>query len=149
MRFSIKQLGLNTIFLSIQITPLGHGYFLNQQHYNIDLLYKAGLLQADFASNPLPSQVSKFQDHSDPYNDSTPYQIFAHSLQYLEITCLGQCICGQQTIPTFAQSDRWSFSAPQKTSLLHQRHYCPQHAHFFWFIDDDCMFGLRLGIGSH
>lgn len=59
-KICLKQLGLTTTFLGIQIQSTNDGYFLTQQHYTADLLHKTGLYQAKLVANPLPSKASNF-----------------------------------------------------------------------------------------
>ena len=52
-RFSLKDLGMLSYFLGVEVMPTPHGLFLNQRKYIIDLLQRMGMLETKPASTPL------------------------------------------------------------------------------------------------
>lgn len=58
-QFSIKNLGLASTFIGIQIVQYLDGYLLHQNRYAIQVLGKTGMLQPKSVRNPLPSKFTQ------------------------------------------------------------------------------------------
>ncbi|KAI0530726.1 hypothetical protein KFK09_000274 [Dendrobium nobile] len=85
MKFSLKELGLISFSLGIQVSHTANGYFLSQEQYAQDVLQAAGLLQSKPAQTLM--DVKPVSDHSTFLNlDPVQYRKLAGSLQYLTIT---------------------------------------------------------------
>ncbi|KAI9169309.1 hypothetical protein LWI28_010561 [Acer negundo] len=86
-RFSLKDLGLLSFFLSVEAHRSPRGLFLSQQQCIQNLLVKTNMLEAKPVLTPLAlTEPLKLIDGSAPTNP-TKYRQVLGSLQYLSLTC--------------------------------------------------------------
>lgn len=85
-RFSIKDLGLLTYFLGVEVVPNKNGMSLSQRHYILDLLTQTKMHEAKSVLTPLPTSPSLMLNSGSSLSDPTEYRQVVGSLQYLLIT---------------------------------------------------------------
>ena len=84
-RFSIKDLGLLTYFLGVEVVPNKQGLLLSQRRYIIDLLTQTKMQDAKTVLTPIPTSPTLMLNSSSSLSDPTEYHQVVGSLQYLLI----------------------------------------------------------------
>ncbi|KAK9214397.1 hypothetical protein WN944_006389 [Citrus x changshan-huyou] len=84
-RFALKDLGLLSCFLGIEIRRFPGGIFLSQAKYTRDLLTKAALLDCTPNRTPMAVKTQPYDDDQEPIH-ATHYRSLVGSLQYLTFT---------------------------------------------------------------
>ena len=86
-RFSLKDLGPLSYFLSVEVVLHRHGLLLSQMRYIKDLLTRTNMQAAKPVHTPLPTSSSSIKLSSgSPLFDPTEYRTVVGSLQYLSLT---------------------------------------------------------------
>ena len=85
-RFSIKDLGLLTYFLGMEVVPNKHGLLLSQRQYIMDLLTQTKMQDAKTVLTPIPTSSTFMLTSGSSLSDATEYHQVVGSLQYLLIT---------------------------------------------------------------
>ena len=85
-RFSIKELGLLTYFLGVEVIPNQHGLLLSQRRYITYLLIQTKMQDAKAVLTPLPISPTLTLTSGSSLFDPTKYRKVVGSLQYLLIT---------------------------------------------------------------
>ncbi|XP_028101474.1 uncharacterized protein LOC114300804 [Camellia sinensis] len=83
----MKDLGLLSYFLGLEISHDSSGYFLSQAKYTSDLLARAGLTDCKIVSTPVDLQTRLTPLDSYLLSDATLYRQLVGSLVYLIVTC--------------------------------------------------------------
>ncbi|KAH9801961.1 retrovirus-related pol polyprotein from transposon RE2 [Citrus sinensis] len=83
--FALKDLGLLSYFLGIEIRRFPGGIFLSQAKYTRDLLTKAALLDCTPNRTPMAVKTQLYDDDQEPIH-ATHYRSLVGSLQYLTFT---------------------------------------------------------------
>ncbi|PKU61453.1 Retrovirus-related Pol polyprotein from transposon TNT 1-94 [Dendrobium catenatum] len=84
--FALKQLGVISLFLGIQVIQQPDGIFLTQQHHAEKILRETNLQDSKPASTPSTLKSKLPEQDLLQYSDPTLYRHIAGSLQYLSIT---------------------------------------------------------------
>uniref|UniRef100_A0A803PH91 Reverse transcriptase Ty1/copia-type domain-containing protein n=1 Tax=Cannabis sativa TaxID=3483 RepID=A0A803PH91_CANSA len=84
--FGLKDLGLLSFFLGIQVFSTTEGIILSQQKYLQDLICKAELQGTKPQSTPMNSGLRLSNYGSDPVEDPSSYRSLVGALQYATIT---------------------------------------------------------------
>lgn len=85
--FSLKDLGILSYFLGVEVSTLpSGGMFLSQKKYVSDLLYKTNMLQANPISTPMMSGSILSAFHGEKFADLKLYRSTIGALQYVTIT---------------------------------------------------------------
>ena len=85
-RFSIKDLGLLTYFLCVEVVPNKQGLLLSQRRYIIDLLNQTKMQDAKTVLTPIPTSPTLMLNSGSSLSDPTEYRQVVGSLKYLLIT---------------------------------------------------------------
>ncbi|KAA8546477.1 hypothetical protein F0562_002784 [Nyssa sinensis] len=85
-RFSIKDLGLLTYFLGVEVVPNQNGLLLPQRRYIMDLLTHTKMQDAKVVLTPIPTSPSLMLNSGSSLSNPTEYRQVVGSLQYLLIT---------------------------------------------------------------
>ena len=85
-RFSIKDLGLLSYFLGVEVVPNKHGLLLSQRRYIMDLLTQTKMQDAKVVLTPMPTSPTLKLTSGSSLSDPTEYRKVVGSLQYLLIT---------------------------------------------------------------
>ncbi|CAA7036579.1 unnamed protein product [Microthlaspi erraticum] len=85
-QFSMKNLGAIHYFLGIQAHHHDNGLFLNQSTYAEEILYEAGMANANPMPTPLPTRLAAAFRDTDLFPDPTYFRSIAGKLQYLILT---------------------------------------------------------------
>ena len=85
-RFSIKDLGLLTYFLGVEVLPNKHGLLLSQRRYIMDLLTQTKMQDAKTVLTPIPTSPTLMLTSGSPLFDPSKYRQVVGSLQYLLLT---------------------------------------------------------------
>lgn len=86
-RFSLKDLGLLSYFLGVEVVPNTNGLFLSQRRYLLDILARTNMTQAKPVATPLPTGSSSLTLHSGTaLSNPTEFRAVLGSLQYLLLT---------------------------------------------------------------
>jgi hypothetical protein len=86
--FHIKDLGLLTYFLGLEVHTNSSGIFLNQCKYTQDLLGLVGVQDSPPMDTPMELNVKYRHEEGDLLADPTMYRQLVGSLNYLTITWL-------------------------------------------------------------
>lgn len=83
-RFAMKDLGVPSYFLGIEMVSHEGGIFLNQKAYIADILHQAAMSEC----NPMPTPLPQRSDNVDttPFQEPNYFRSLAGKLQYLTIT---------------------------------------------------------------
>jgi len=84
--FEMKDLGLLSYFLGLEVTSNSKGYFLSQAKYTSDLLSRVGQIYNKVASTPLEVNVKFSPIDGIPLTDAALYRQLVGSLIYLTVT---------------------------------------------------------------
>jgi len=84
--FHMKDLGILTYFLGLEVHYNSLGVFLNQHKYTQDLITLAGLQESSSVNTPLELNVKYCSAEGDLLPDPTLYRQLVGSLNYLTIT---------------------------------------------------------------
>ena len=84
--FEMKDLGILSYFLRLEVTSSSDGYYLSQAKYASDLLSKAGITDNKTVSTPLEYNAKLTPLDNEPIFDATRYRQLVGSLIYLTIT---------------------------------------------------------------
>ncbi|XP_019191011.1 PREDICTED: uncharacterized protein LOC109185527 [Ipomoea nil] len=85
LEFKVRDMGVPSFFLVIEIVPLSGGMLLSQKRYMKDILKRAGMVDCKPVVSPVSS--AKITDEVVvPYADPTQYRSLACALQYLTVT---------------------------------------------------------------
>ena len=87
-QFSIKDLGLLTYFLGVEVVPNKHDLLLSQRRYILDLLTQTKMQDAKTVPTPIPTSSTLMLNSGSSLFDPTEYRQVVGSLQYLLITRL-------------------------------------------------------------
>ncbi|GKV18658.1 hypothetical protein SLEP1_g29008 [Rubroshorea leprosula] len=87
-KFEMKDLGVLTYFLGLEVTSSNDGYLLSQVKYASNLVSKAKLNDGKSVSTPLEPNVKLTPMHGSLLSDPTHYQQLVGSLVYLTMTRL-------------------------------------------------------------
>ncbi|XP_028084314.1 uncharacterized protein LOC114285462 [Camellia sinensis] len=82
----MKDLGLLSYFLGLEISQDSSGYFLRQTNYTSDLLARAGLTDCKTATTSVDSQTRLIPLEGSLLSDATLYCQLVGSLVYLTVT---------------------------------------------------------------
>ena len=85
-RFSIKDLGLLSYFLGIEVLRSSHGLHLSQHRYITDLLQRMQMSNAKSISTPMCPHTTLSLSSGPAMDDPTQYRMAVGSLQYLPLT---------------------------------------------------------------
>ena len=85
-RFSLKDLGVLTYFLSIEVLPHLLDLIISQRRYIVDLLARTIITDARPISTPLSTTPILFVQSGTTLSDPSEFRTIAESLQYLSIT---------------------------------------------------------------
>ncbi|KAL6321466.1 hypothetical protein AAG906_018402 [Vitis piasezkii] len=85
-QFSIKDLGLLTYFLGMEVVPNKHGLLLSQRQYIMDLLTQTKMQNTKTVLTPIPTNPTFMLTSGSSLSDATEYHQAVGSLQYLLIT---------------------------------------------------------------
>lgn len=85
-QYEMKDLGLISRYLSIQVDSLSDGYFLHQTDYIEQLLCEVGMSECHPSSIPLPEGTVLLSDMSSPQVDAVHYSRIVGKLIYLTNT---------------------------------------------------------------
>ncbi|GKV42667.1 hypothetical protein SLEP1_g50045 [Rubroshorea leprosula] len=85
-KFKMKDLGVLSYFLRLEVTSSDDGYLLSQVKYASDLVSKAKLSDSKSVSTPLKSNVKLTPMDGSPFSDLTHYRQLVGSLVYLTTT---------------------------------------------------------------
>ena len=81
--FSIKDLGVPSYFLRVEVIPSSSGLFLSQHKYVLDLLERTKMMDSKSVTTPMStSQIPSLMDGTS-LTDSIEYQFIVGGLQYL------------------------------------------------------------------
>ena len=83
-RFAMKDLGVPSHFLGIQVQAYTDGIFLHQHEYAQDILHQTMMLDCNPMPTPLPVRIE--DNSSSVFPEPTYYRSLAGKLQYLTIT---------------------------------------------------------------
>ncbi|CAL5349699.1 unnamed protein product [Camellia sinensis] len=86
-QFEMKDLGLLSYFLGLEISHDPSGYFLSQAKYTSDLLARAGLTDFKTTSTPVDLQTHLTPLDGHLLSNATLYRQLVGSVIYLTITC--------------------------------------------------------------
>ena len=84
-QFALKDLGMLTYFLGIEIKQFNHGMFLSQSKYTMDLLLKTKMINSTAIATPIAVKTTPRSDDNELV-DATEYRKIVGSLQYLTFT---------------------------------------------------------------
>ncbi|KAK3023275.1 hypothetical protein RJ639_044246 [Escallonia herrerae] len=84
--FEMKDLGILSYFLGLEVFTASDGYYLSQAKYASDLLSCVGLTDSKTASSPLEPNVRFIPLDGTPLHDPTLYRTLVGSLVYLTVT---------------------------------------------------------------
>ncbi|GMI95461.1 cysteine-rich RLK (RECEPTOR-like protein kinase) 8 [Hibiscus trionum] len=84
--FSLKDLGVLSYFLGIEITYVANGFVLSQQKYIRDLLHRCGMESANGLPTPMISNCHLSLNDGSPIPNVTEYRSIVGALQYVVIT---------------------------------------------------------------
>lgn len=84
--FQMKDLGLASYFLGLEISRHSDGYFVSQRKYTQDLIEMAGLSDDKIVDTPLEMNVKYSRNDGSPISDPTLYRAIVGSLVYLTVT---------------------------------------------------------------
>ncbi|RVW64698.1 Retrovirus-related Pol polyprotein from transposon RE2 [Vitis vinifera] len=87
-QFSIKDLGLLTYFLGVEVVPNKHDLLLSQRRYILDLLTQTKMQDAKTIPTPIPTSPTLMLNSGSSLFDPTEYCQVVGSLHYLLITRL-------------------------------------------------------------
>ena len=82
--FEMKNLGILSYFLGLEVTSSFNGYYLSQA---FDLLFKAGITDNKTVSTPLEYNAKHTPLDGEPISDATRYRQLVGNLIYLIVTC--------------------------------------------------------------
>ncbi|XP_019197946.1 PREDICTED: uncharacterized protein LOC109191750 [Ipomoea nil] len=85
LELKVRDMGVPSFFLGIEIVLLSGGMLLSQQRYMKDILKRAGMVDCKPVITPV-SSVKITDDVAVPYADPTQYRSLAGALQYLTVT---------------------------------------------------------------
>lgn len=86
LRFSIKDLGLLSYFLGVEVVNNNRGLLLSQRRYILDLLSQTRMQDAKIVLTPIPTTPTPMLHSGSPLPDPSEYRQVVGSLQYLLIT---------------------------------------------------------------
>ncbi|GLT97070.1 hypothetical protein SLE2022_146550 [Rubroshorea leprosula] len=86
-KFEMKDLGVLSYFLQLEVTSSDDGYLFSQVKYASDLVSKAELNDGKSVSTPLEPNVKLTPINGSPLFDPTCYRQLVGSLVYLTTTC--------------------------------------------------------------
>ena len=110
-QFSIKDLGLLTYFLGVEVVPNKHDLLLSQRRYILDLLTQTKMQDAKTIPTPIPTSPTLMLNSGSSLFDPTEYCQVVGSLHYLLITRLDI-----------------AFAVNKLSQYMH----CPTTAHWFF-----------------
>ncbi|WVZ53157.1 hypothetical protein U9M48_004138 [Paspalum notatum var. saurae] len=86
--FAVKDLGLLSYFLGIEVKKARNGILLSQRRYAIDLLKKVNMQKCNAISTPMASAEKLFREQGTPLSedDQFKYRSTVGGLQYLTMT---------------------------------------------------------------
>jgi hypothetical protein len=84
--FEMKDLGILSYFLGLEVTLSTDDYYLSQAKYASDLLSRAGLTGSKTTSSPFETNVKLLATDGEPLSDATLYRQLVGSLIYLTVT---------------------------------------------------------------
>ena len=85
--FEMKDLGILSYFLGLEVTLSSDGYYLSQAKYASNLFSKAGITNNKTVSTPLEYNAKFTPLDGEPISDATRYRQLVGSLIYLIVTC--------------------------------------------------------------
>ncbi|XP_020706045.1 uncharacterized protein LOC110116696 [Dendrobium catenatum] len=85
-KFTMKDLGLISQFLGIQVVHTTYGLHLNQQQFANTILSRAGMSNCKPVSTPFQLKNSNQKSDSNAFSNPSLYRQIAGSLQYLTLT---------------------------------------------------------------
>ena len=83
----MKDLGILSYFLGLEVTSSFDGYYISQAKYAFDLLSKASITDNKIVSTPLEYNAMLTPLAGEPISDATRYHQLVGSLIYLTFTC--------------------------------------------------------------
>ena len=83
----MKDLGILSYYLGLEVISSFDGYYLSQAKYAFDLLFKAGIIDNKTVSTPLEYNAKLTPLDGEPIFDATRYHQLVGSLIYLIVTC--------------------------------------------------------------
>ena len=84
--FEMKDLGLLSYFLGLEVNSTDTGYYFSQTKYATDLISKAGLTDSKIESTPLDSDVKLMTSDGQPLSNPTLYRQLMGGFIYLTIS---------------------------------------------------------------
>ena len=85
--FEMKDLGILSYFLGLEVTSSFDGYYISQAKYAFDLLSKASITDNKIVSTPLEYNAMLTPLAGEPISDAIRYHQLVGSLIYLTFTC--------------------------------------------------------------
>lgn len=85
-RFSLKDLGMLSYFLGVEVLSQPSGIFLSQRKYISDILERAKMAAAKPSPTPMNTSRSLSLHSGSPLSSPTEYRALIGSLQYLSLT---------------------------------------------------------------
>lgn len=105
--FSIKDLGLLSYFLGIEVSHLPNGIVLTQKKFTKELLQDCNMDVSKIAKTPLPANLKLAPDDGDLYSDPEHYRRLVGKLNFLSHTW-PDLSYSVQTLSQFMQQPRLS-----------------------------------------
>ncbi|KAL9265867.1 Retrovirus-related Pol polyprotein from transposon RE2-like protein [Drosera capensis] len=85
-QFEMKDFGMVSYFLGLEVSKSSTGYYLSQTKYASDLISRAGITDAKTANTPLETNVKLRPTDGNLLKDATRYRQLVGSLIYLTVT---------------------------------------------------------------
>ena len=83
----MKDLGILSYYLGLEVISSFDGYYFSQTKYNFDLLSKASIIDNKTVSTPLEYNAKLTPLDGEPISDAIRYHQLVGSLIYLIVTC--------------------------------------------------------------